>query len=260
MSEKAPQPRLAATVLLLRQREEMEVFMVVRHKDIEFASGMLVFPGGSVDASDSDDGVRALCGDTTGIDDDQLTLQVAAIREAFEECGVLLARDETGELVNQERLRDLEHYRKPLDKNELSIKDFLEREKLTLACDRLQAYAHWVTPEGAPKRFDTYFYLAVAPDDQIALHDGYESVDSTWINPGRAVEQAAEGKWNLMFPTRLNLTKLSLSSSADKALEAAKRQTIVTVRPKLHKTETGAVLRIPAEAGYGVTEEVVKGR
>lgn len=238
-------PRPAATVVLLRDAPDgMEVFMVVRHHQIDFASGALVFPGGSVDPGDGDlaDGPR--CPRPAGLDKGGVALRVAAIREAFEECGVLLARPRgQARLIDAARLRGIG-----------ATADFaglLESEDLVLATDLLAPFAHWITPPGMPKRFDTHFFLAPAPEDQLAVHDGSESIDSVWINPARAVAEAAEGRWRLVFPTRLNLQKLGRWSQAAEAIEAARTATIVTVLPEVTRTETGRVMRIPIEAGYG---------
>ena len=120
--------------------------------------------------------------------------RVAAIREAFEESGVLLARNEqTGSIVDAGRLKSLEHYRDPLNRGEVGIADFLTKEGLRLAGDMLTPFAHWITPERVPKRFDTHFFLAPAPHKVDALHDGTESVGSVWITPKTAIADA-EGR------------------------------------------------------------------
>ena len=248
-------PVPAATILMLRDGTAgLEVFMVVRHHQIDFASGALVFPGGKVAAGDSH--VRRRCTGVDDADDVALALQVGAIREAFEECGVLLAR-EAGkqDLVSAARLLQLQPYRDALVKNEVSISDFLHREDLVLACDLLQPFAHWVTPTMMPKRFDTWFYLARAPADHLAIHDGHESVDSVWINPAAALSGAQTGQYTVIFPTRLNIEMLGTSSSVDEAMTMARSRTIVPVLPWTEKRDTGVFLCIPAEAGYSITEE-----
>lgn len=256
MSEKSEKPLIpAATILMLRDGAAgLEVFMVVRHHQIDFASGALVFPGGKLAAGDVLAEVRGLCDGAEGLDDTLLALRVAAIREAFEESGVLLARDESGALIDGERLSTLEADRPLLDKSDLTIGDFLKREKLRLACDLLQPYAHWVTPKMMPKRFDTHFYLAVAPSDHVAMHDGSEGVDSVWITPGQALEDAAAGKRTVIFPTRMNLEQLAESKSVLEAFEAARARTIVTVEPQVEDRDGTMMLTIPAAAGYSLTE------
>jgi 8-oxo-dGTP pyrophosphatase MutT (NUDIX family) len=250
----------AATLLMLRDRlEALEVFMVVRHHQIDFASGALVFPGGKVDAGDSD--VRDHCHGVNDADDVALSLQAGAIREAFEECGILLAREQgCTALVSATRLTELAPYRDALVKNEISLRDFLIKEDLILACDLLQPYAHWVTPTMMPKRFDTWFYLAEAPADHLAIHDGHESVDSVWITPDAALAGAESGKYTVIFPTRLNIEMLGESSSVANAFEMARARDLVTVLPWTEKRDDGVYLCIPDNAGYSVSTEKMPDR
>jgi 8-oxo-dGTP pyrophosphatase MutT (NUDIX family) len=251
----------AATILLTRDgRDGVEVFMVVRHHQIDFVAGALVFTGGKVDPKDTHEHVRGLVDGVEGLDDVQMALRVAAIREAFEECGVLLARSQqTGAVIDGTRLASLQGYRDALNKSELGIGDFLAREGLRLAADMLTPFAHWITPAMMPKRFDTHFYIAAAPDDHLAVHDGHESVDSVWIRPADALKEAEAGTKNVIFPTRMNVLKLGRYASVSEAIETARRTSVVTVIPELDKREDGKpILRIPVEADYGVTEELLE--
>jgi len=249
------EPVPAATILMLRDGSDgLEVFMVVRHRQIDFASGALVFPGGKI--APGDEAVRSRC--TGGNDDDALlALQVGAIREAFEECGILLARETSTSpsLIGGVRLASLEHYREPLAKGKLAIGEFLEKENLFLACDLMHPFAHWVTPEMMPKRFDTHFYLAEAPTDHVAIHDGHESVDSVWISPQAALEGNKSGKYTVIFPTRLNIEMLAQSDSVASAINMAAEREIVSVLPWIEEREDANYLCIPAEAGYAISEE-----
>ncbi len=245
----------AATILMLRDGPTgLEVFMVVRHHQIDFASGALVFPGGKLAPGDTLPDVRGLCDGVDELDDTRLALRVAAIREAFEESGVLLARDTSGKIIDGPRLSGLEADRPLLDKGDLAIGDFLAREDLRLACNMLHPYSHWITPKMMPKRFDTHFYLAIAPADHVAMHDGTEGVDSVWINPTDALEEAKAGKRTIIFPTRMNLEKLAESATVAEAIEAANARDIVTVEPLVEDRDGTMMLTIPAEAGYSVTE------
>ncbi|MES1990893.1 MAG: NUDIX hydrolase [Pseudomonadota bacterium] len=243
----------AATILLVRDGAAgLEVFMVVRHHKIDSFSGALVFPGGKVDKGDTHPSVRTRIDGADGLDDWEFSMRVAAIREAYEECGVLLARDErTGSLVDAAKLKVLEPLRGGLNKNELSIGELLEKGGLRLAADLLTPFAHWITPNVMPKRFDTRFYLAAAPEDHLAVHDGSESVDSVWIRPVDAMAENEAGTKTIIFPTRMNVQKLGRSPHIAHAIETARSSTVVTVEPKVD----GKFLRIPAEAGYDVTEE-----
>jgi hypothetical protein len=130
----------------------------------------------------------------------------------------------------------------------------LEKENLVLACDLLQPFAHWITPDMMPKRFDTHFYLAVAPEDHVAIHDGHESVDSVWISPSDALTGADDGRYTIIFPTRLNIEMLSESDSVETAMEMAIERPIVSVLPWMDKREDGVYLCIPPEAGYQISE------
>ncbi|MEZ5558141.1 MAG: NUDIX domain-containing protein [Pseudomonadales bacterium] len=262
MSSKPPaKPVPSATIMMLREDEQgLEVFMVVRHHQIDFASGALVFPGGKADPQDFDPALIPYL-DGAASEPDMRAIQVSAIREAFEECGILLARaaGETN-LVSGQRLQTLEHYRNALHGGELSITEFVERENLRLACDQLVHFAHWVTPEMMPKRFDTHFFLAAAPADHLAVHDGHESVDSVWIRPDEAIADAASGKRTVIFPTLRNIEKLGQSRSVAEAFAAARASKVVCVLPWTEQREDGNYLCIPREAGYQVSEEKMPAR
>jgi 8-oxo-dGTP pyrophosphatase MutT (NUDIX family) len=251
----------SATILLLRHSKVgMEVFMVVRHHQIDFASGALVFPGGKADPQDFDDALLPYLHGAAS-EPDMRAIQVSAIREAFEECGVLLAREQNSEaLIPGPRLLELEHYREPLNNGKVSLLDFLSKEKLVLACDTLVHFAHWITPKMMPKRFDTHFYLALAPDDHVALHDGYESVDSVWIKPADAVTEAAAGTKTVIFPTLRNLEKLAESATPEAAIEAALQSEVRPILPWTEQREDGNYVCIPTDAGYTVCEEKMPGR
>jgi 8-oxo-dGTP pyrophosphatase MutT (NUDIX family) len=254
MSEFVPIP--SSTVLLLRDGAAgLEVFMVKRHHQIDFASGALVFPGGKVDASDADDKLRALAPRAAAATPGEFAILVSAVREAFEEVGVLLARPRgRSETVPGARLAGLAPWRERLVKREATLADLLRSEDLELATDLLHPFAHWITPKIRAKRFDTRFYVAAAPDDQAAAHDGSESVDSAWINPAKAIAEADAGARTLVFATRMNLAKLGRAKSVDDAIGRARAARIVTVCPEIVETDGKRLLRIPAEADYDVTE------
>ncbi len=259
--EAAPIPVPASTILMVRDGADgaLEVFMVVRHHQIDFASGALVFPGGKVDAGDADEGLMARAAGCDDLDNAQKALRIGAIREAFEECGLLLARRRgQSDLIPAADLVGLsDRYRDPLHKGEISMAAFAEAEDLELACDLMVPFAHWITPPFMKKRFDTHFYIARTPPEQLAAHDGSESVDSVWISPATALADADAGRRTVIFPTRLNLQKLGQSSTVDAALEAARSAPVVTVLPEMRKTDAGRTMIIPVEAGYGGPEFAV---
>ena len=240
MSDPKPAPRLASTVLLVRDRPGgIEVFMVERHHQIDFATGALVFPGGKVDPADADARLTARCPESLAADETARTLRIAAIRETFEECGVLLARTRGGEsLVDSPKAGE-------------TFAELVERDDLLLACDCLLPFAHWITPAIVPKRFDTHFFMAAAPEHQLALHDGHESVDSVWITPRAALGAAESGQRTVIYPTLMNLLRLAESRDVAGALAAARRQPVVTVQPAITRRADGkAELQIPGAAGY----------
>ena len=263
MSEtRQPSPTVpAATVLLVRDGAAgLEVFMVVRHHQIDFASGALVFPGGKADKQDFD--LRMRDCSTGGVTDANLFgAQVAALRETFEECGILLATDQaTGCMIDCVRLADLQKHRQPIVDGELGFADFLCAEKLTLDCTQLGHFAHWITPEMMPKRFDTHFFVATAPQDHLALHDGHESVDSVWTTPATALAEAAEGKRTIIFPTLRNIEKLAEFATVAEVHSHAKSHSPYPVLPWMERRGETQVLCIPPEAGYAVNEEIMPPR
>jgi len=244
-----PAARPASTVLLVRDGASgLEVFMVVRHRQIDFASGALVFPGGGLDADDYAIAAdRARCGPGAGLDERERALRVAAVRETFEECGVLLARPRGSNRMLDGALSAAIGARA----KGRSFAATIAAEDLELALDALIPFAHWITPAILPKRFDAHFYIVAAPADQLAVHDGWESVDSTWIDPSRALADARAGKYTLVFATRLNVEMLARSRDVASALAEARARRIVAVEPAVAKTESGYVFRLPVEAGYG---------
>jgi hypothetical protein len=132
----------------------------------------------------------------------------------------------------------------------VSFAQILVQHDLVLALDLLVPYAHWITPEKMPKRFDTWFFLAAAPSEQVGAHDGKESTDSIWVSPREALEGGESGRFKLPFPTTRNLIRLGKQRSVAAALEHARQQPIVTVMPVMIKDGDKRQLRIPAEAGY----------
>ena len=249
-------PRPASTILLLRDNtasREIEVFMMVRHYEIDFNSGALVFPGGSVDKGDNEIIARPeLYSGAEGLDVADLSFRIAAIRETFEESGILLARPKGSKaLVDARRAQEIEAvHRTALCEGKTTFLNVLADHAMLLALDLLVPYAHWITPEGMPKRFDTWFFLAAAPPEQAGAHDGKESTDSIWVSPREALAGGESGRFKLPFPTTRNLIRLGKQPGVQTALEDSRGKSIVAVMPVMTKLNGGRQLRIPPEAGY----------
>jgi 8-oxo-dGTP pyrophosphatase MutT (NUDIX family) len=181
-----------------------------------------------------------------------LQFRVAAIRETFEESGILLARPRgSQDLIAASRAAAVaDAHRGALCEGKTSFREILATNELIPAVDRLAHYAHWITPEGQPKRFDTHFFLAKAPPEQVGAHDGRESTDSIWVSPQEALDGGKSGRFILPFPTTRNLIKLGKQPSVEAALEDARGSRVVTVMPVVTKDGDKRRLKIPAEAGY----------
>lgn len=252
------EPVLAASVLLLREQSgPLEVFMVERHAGTSFASA-LVFPGGKVSAGDHTPELRVGCAGAEGLSDVAFALRVAAIREVFEEAGILLAHAGAS-LISMERAAALVLERDRLASGALTLPDFVANHDLRLACDALVPFAHWITPEGMAKRFDTHFFIAAAPEGHAGVHDGGELVASEWITPRAALDRAQAGNAKLMFPTQMNLMRLAESRTISDALRAARGTPIIPVEPKFISRDGRKFITIPPDAGYALTELPLQG-
>ncbi len=255
---KQPAPaRLSSTILLLRGGEDVEVLMVARAYEIDFASGAYVFPGGKV----SDDDRQPAWKDYSdgNFDGDELAVRVGGVREVFEESGILLARPRTsahGTHVGQDVCDRLASHRASVDRGEESFLELMKANDLIVCLDDLVPYAHWITPEMMPKRFDTRFFAVETPEGQHAVHDGHETTAAVWVKPGEILQRGRDGKATIIFPTRLNLEKLEDLGSIDAVKAGCASEATVTVMPRVERRDDGAFLVIPKEAGYRVTEEI----
>lgn len=230
--EKPPEtpavPRDAATVILLRDTEQgLEVFLQRRVAAMAFAAGMTVFPGGGVDKRDADASVRwagppasdwaEWFGGTEAV---ARALVCAAVRETFEESGVLLAGAEDSTVVDAARYG---YARQALVSRELSLATFLADTGLTLRADLLRPWAHWVTPIQETRRYDTRFFAAVLPSGQHADGVTTEAESSSWQRPREALADAEAGRSTLLPPTRYTLSELAEFSSTEEALSAPRK-------------------------------------
>jgi 8-oxo-dGTP pyrophosphatase MutT (NUDIX family) len=234
---------------MVRDKPQFEVLMVKRHHQVDFASGALVFPGGKTAAEDHDEGWSDLVISTTPLTAEKRGLRIAAIREAFEEAGILLGRQSSGEEFKGHALAD--EARPAIARDQGSFLGLVRELGIKLDLDALTVFARWITPNMMPKRFDTWFYVARASESQLAACDGRETVDAEWIAPATAIDLAKSGARTVIFPTRMNLQLLAEASSADDAVKRATERKLVPVEPVVEKRPDGDVLVIPHDAGYG---------
>ncbi|NLU82044.1 NUDIX domain-containing protein [Rhodococcus sp. HNM0569] len=251
----APVPKDASTVVLLRDGTDgLEVFLLRRVKEMAFAGGMTVFPGGGVDASDIDTEIGWAGPDASWWAErfatDERTakaLVCAAVRETFEECGVLLAGP-TADSVVSDTAR-YTHERTRLEARELSFTDFLAREGLVLRSDLLRPWANWITPVGEKRRYDTRFFVAAAPDGQDADGATSEAEAVRWLGPQDALAQWRGGDTVLLPPTWAQL--VSLTGYARVADVLAAEPEIPVILPVLENDPgTGVRVRFPDQQDY----------
>lgn len=252
-TETAP-ARPAATVMLLRDvpvaddAPAIEVFMLRRTGSAAFGAGMYVFPGGRVDPADGTTEIARYC---RGLDDATASARlgvrrggiafwIAAVRECFEEAGVLLADRRDGEPV---RPRDDDRH--AVHDGELGLVELCRRDDLVLDLSTTHYVAHWVTPVGEGRRFDTRFFVSAAPPGQEPLHDEKETVDSLWVRPDEALRQHEAGDLMMMPPTAANLAFLAPHGTVDEALAAAAAvEQPPRIQPKLRRDGDGTVVGI----------------
>lgn len=221
--------RLAASIVLLRQGSSgPEVFMMQRPRGVDFPD-LHVFPGGKVDEQDFLPDFVMGCDEVSanaqlGVDGGGLRYWVAAIRECFEEAGVLLAQRNGGvlKLENSSEVARFDDYRQQLIRGELSMEAFCRKEKLLLAADEVEYFSHWLTPESAPRRFDTRFFIAEMPAEQETAAHAWETADAEWVTPSAALKASEAGYWQMISPTITTLTSLVGYAQIADILEAVR--------------------------------------
>jgi 8-oxo-dGTP pyrophosphatase MutT (NUDIX family) len=253
----APLP--AATVTLVRDaRNGLEVLLLQRSFSAGFMPGVHVFPGGGLDPGDeSPEALERSTGPgdaeanrLLGIERGGLAYWIAAIREAFEEVGIFLAYGPGGGIVDlggktAERYRS---HRRALDQGRSGLGEVARAEGLRLATDRLVYFSHWITPVGAPRRYDTRFFLAIAPPEQIAEHDNREAIAHAWMSPGEALECYGRGEIKLRTPTLKTLERFAGFSRAEALVAAFRAQTeIPALLPRVSKDGRNL---LPGDPGY----------
>jgi 8-oxo-dGTP pyrophosphatase MutT (NUDIX family) len=264
MTTAAASPRDASTVILLNPLEEggqgaFEVFMVKRHAKSQFMANAYVYPGGRLDPVDCSPEMASV---TSGLDGRACAarlredldaarargLFVAALREAFEEAGVLLTQPEPADRLDE--------WRRALNDASRTLVALGQQEGVCFALDRLYPFAHWITPEVEPRRYDTRFFVAICPPQQQAWlrHDEHETVDSLWIEPTAALERYGQGGFQLAPPTFRTLEELAALGSIDAVLARCERGPIPTIQPVFVTGEDGGLmLLLPGDPDHPAT-------
>jgi 8-oxo-dGTP pyrophosphatase MutT (NUDIX family) len=247
-------PRPSATVILARDGAHgVEVFMLERHLESGFLGGAYVFPGGTVDDRDCD---PALLDATDGLPLDLPVLfdapperahgyTICAIRETFEEAGVLLARDGKSRFLAPAGEERFVEARRALTAGRMTPLELARREGIRFAADALGYYARWITPEYAPRRYDVRFFIARMPENQAPIHDDIETTASVWVRPEDALARAREGTLMIIFPTRKMLESLARYRSTDQLLAVRRTAPPPVILPRLVMREDGPRVVLP---------------
>ena len=257
-----PAPAMpAATVTIVRDaRDGIEVLMMRRNLKSGFVPGMYVFPGGGLDDADllfKNNGLCDCLDDASasgmlGVAADGLAYWAAAIREAFEESGLLLARNGAGSLVtltDAEVAARFDAQRRQLNAGELDFAALIAAESLQLAADQLVYFAHWITPVTAPRRYDTRFFMAEAPPEQEPFHDDHETIAATWISPAGALTLHQRGEFEMRTPTVRTLETFANCNdvaSLRRSLDSIQGN----VRPLMPRIGKDGRRYLPGEPGY----------
>lgn len=244
-----PRPRLAATVMFVRDGSRgPEVFMLRRVDTMAFAPSMWVFPGGGVDPRDAATDLPFAGPDATHwaerlrtTEAEARELVAAAVREVFEECGVLLAGPDAGSVVGDVSGADWHGRRQALLARRASLAHVLLDQGLAIRSDLLSYRAHWITPEFEPRRYDTRFFAASVPAGQRADAHTTEADTTAWVRPEELIERLHRGTALMLPPTLVCLEQLAAAPSA--AAFLAERPAVAPVMPVLTTTDTGAVMR-----------------
>ena len=255
------EPRHASTVVLLRHGDGkpggLEVYLLRRHVGMAFAAGMCVFPGGGVDPRDFDADIgwvgpdAARWAELLGADEALArALVCAAVRETFEESGVLLAGPTAGTVVADTTGEDWERDRRALEARELSFTSFLERRGLALRTDLMRLWGSWVTPEFEPRRFDARFFVAELPEGQVTRDVSTESEEVVWLPVRDALRAVDEHRMLMLPPTYCTCLEIYDCTHPDEVLAAAEGRDLTPVAPE-------AVLD-PAEPHLSLPDHLVR--
>ena len=241
--------RLSSSLLLVRDNDAgaLEVVTLQRHRESGFAAGAIVFPGGKVEAEDEEVAHTTFAHHQDQFERTEISLRLAALRESWEEAGISYFSKDVC-LSDPEAKADV--FWKSTGLQETSEHPQAGLPDLT----QLLSFAHWITPRGLRRRFDTHFFLGVVPGDQTLKPDGREAVTARWSRPQTVLEAWDVGKAELMLPTRMILTRLARYKSVEEAAQSARTTPVITVQPEPLDKDRVPYLVLPEEAGYGVTE------
>jgi len=261
-------PKKAATVILLRELSPrgFEVFLLKRHEQSNFFAGNYVYPGGKVDRADAD---LEICRRCRGVNpelahwafgelltpEESFAHYVAGIRELFEEAGILIAYDQTGDLLrieDPEERKKFSQYRHLLDDHKITFHQMAQQENLSFALDRIHYLAHWITPEARPIRFDTRFFLTRLPKGQEAICDQKETTVGAWMTPRKALKENLYGEMVLSPPTLKTLEDLSRFEYLDDVLRSAPGKEIRPILPVLSRIGDLQILVFPWDPEYEI--------
>lgn len=251
MSE-APAPKDASTVLFIRDgARDLEVYLIRRAKQMAFAGGMTAYPGGGVDPRDIDADFGWIgpdpgyWADAFSCDERKArALVAAAVRETFEEAGILLAT-KGDDPVHDTDNDEWEAERLALLNREHSLSEMLNKRGLSLRTDLIRPWAHWITPKPEPKRYDTRFFLMKLPDGVHPREISTEHDHAEWVSVHRAIEESDSGVRPMLPPTTATLTSLSMYQTADEAMAAAPPQRITPIEPTLIQQDGENYIQLP---------------
>jgi 8-oxo-dGTP pyrophosphatase MutT (NUDIX family) len=252
-SRQPAEPRDAATVVLMRPSADgPSVYLLRRQVSMEFAAGMCVFPGGGVDPRDFDHTVAwagpspAAWADRLGVDEATArALVCAAVRETYEESGVLLAGTSPSSVVSDTTGADWEADRVALEARELALTEFLDRRGLVLRTDLLGAWSGWLTPVFEPRRYRTWFFVAVLPPGQHTRDVSSESSSVTWLGASDAVAAVDVGEMLMLPPTYLTCLEVAGFASPEDVLASAADRSVEMFTPEVVPGDDGSVLSVP---------------
>jgi 8-oxo-dGTP pyrophosphatase MutT (NUDIX family) len=253
-------PKDAATVVLIRNSPEpekgIEVLMVLRNPKSDFIPGSYVFPGGGLEKEDCLPEMESLCSgmdregaehilDDPSAEERALGILVAGIRETFEEVGLMMAVRKDGSILSivaDEEVQRFHDYRLALREERLTFYELLLEEELSLVVDRLHYFSRWITPELSPIRYDTRFFIAEAPANQEALHDGLELTKHVWVTPGEALERYGRGTFSMVVPTVITLEDLQRFSTVEETIDSLRKGNIESHCIKVEIDENEGIL------------------